>query len=97
MKTYIYQGPISSITLPGPSGKIERMLHPGQKVDLPETNGWVISAVAQKLLVPAPAPAAGAAQAKPATPASAPKPAAPGMPTGPMTSATIEKEGGNAS
>ncbi|MBF0481270.1 MAG: hypothetical protein HQK81_06140 [Desulfovibrionaceae bacterium] len=69
MQTYVYKGPKSGVTLAGVG---EIMLHDGQSADLPEDNPWVVSAVAQGLLLPVPAPAA------PVNPF--PKPAAPATP-----------------
>lgn len=53
MKTYIYSGPPSGVTIEGR----EVMLWPGRPVELPEESGYVSALVAQGRLTPAPATA----------------------------------------
>lgn len=55
MKTYIYSGPVSGVTLNTPDGPLEVMLHPGKPVHLPEDNEYVRTLIAKKRLSEVPA------------------------------------------
>jgi len=57
-KCYVYEGPISSVTLPG--GR-DVMLHPGQSVALPAENPYVATLAARGHLTETPVSVKGAA------------------------------------
>lgn len=76
LKSYLYTGPFSGVTLPDGS---EVLLHPGRVVQLPDAarNAWVAGLLARGHLIPAPpsAKAPGASQASaPDIPPIKPKP-----------------------
>jgi len=49
---YIYNGPLSGVTLKDGEKAKEVMLFPGKEIDLPETNEYVKRLVAQGYLKP---------------------------------------------
>lgn len=57
MAKYLYQGPQSGLSLPGPDGTVtEHMLVPGAEIELPDDNVAVKALIARGHLNPVPAP-----------------------------------------
>lgn len=69
MKTYIYTGPDSGITLQDKQTSTDVLLRDGMTVDLPEENAAVRTLVGMKYLTEVPAGAAAVTPAAPAAPA----------------------------